>query len=140
MPVSTLCLIKRCNEKRKFSKETINKLPKYTRGIYALLQQKGGNYDVLYIGMSRGMKGIKPRILAHLSSKTKSKLCTHFSVFEVHDNISESQIQELEGLFRHIYRDDAKANRLNKHTGYDKLRQPDVRYDFEKWAQPSTRR
>jgi hypothetical protein len=40
-------------------------------------------------------------------------LWSHFSVFEVRDNVSEADIGELEGLFRHIYRRDSRANRLN---------------------------
>jgi hypothetical protein len=40
------------------------------------------------------------------------------SVFAVHENISNGEIKELEGLFRHIYRFDTRANRLNVAKGY----------------------
>ncbi|GAF97179.1 unnamed protein product, partial [marine sediment metagenome] len=33
-------------------------------------------------------------------------LWTHFSIFEVWENITENEIKELEGLFRQIYRKD----------------------------------
>ena len=70
--------------------------------------------------MARGEKtGIKGRLLKHLSSK--ADLWTHFSVFEVWDNITGEQIQELEGLFRHMYRRDATANSLNKQNGHGPL-------------------
>jgi len=94
----------------------MDRIPRYTRGIYALLRYrpKPGNYDVVYIGMVAGDKaGIKSRLRRHSRSKRKSPLWTHFSIFKVWDNISESEIKELEGLFRQIYRKDTRANRLN---------------------------
>ena len=39
---------------------------------------------------------------------------THFTIFEVHDNISREEIRELEALFLHIYRKDRRANGLNR--------------------------
>jgi hypothetical protein len=46
---------------------------------------------------------------------------THFSVFEVWDNIRMEEIKELEGLFRHIYKEDTRANKLNRQRGYKRL-------------------
>lgn len=120
MPHSTLRLIKNVLEFQ--SKDTISKVPVHLRGIYALYQHvpKTGAYDLVYIGMARGKKsGIKGRLKQH--DKRKRDLWTHFSVFEVWDNIREDEIEELEGLFRHLFRFDAKANRLNKQKGYKKL-------------------
>lgn len=54
--------------------------------------------------------------------KYKAGLWTHCSVFEVWDNIRDEEIIELEGLFRHIYRYDTKANSLNVQRGFKKLR------------------
>ena len=51
----------------------------------------------------------------------KSKYWTHFSVFEVWDNITDAEIEELEGLFRHLYKKDSRANKLNKQKGYQKM-------------------
>lgn len=48
-------------------------------------------------------------------------LWSHFSVFEVWDNIRNEEIAELEGLFRHIYKRDAQANRLNVMRGFKAL-------------------
>lgn len=120
MPQSTLRLIKNVFEFQ--SKENIREIPPRLRGIYALYQYipKTGAYDLVYIGMARGKKsGIKGRLLSH--NKRKRDLWTHFSAYEVWDNISEAEIEELEGLFRHLFRFDSKANRLNKQKGYKKL-------------------
>jgi hypothetical protein len=104
-------------------KENIKRVPVRTRGIYVLYQQSAEServYNVVYIGMARGKKaGIRGRLAKH--SKQKHDLWTHFSAFEVWDNIREEEIEELEGLFRHLFRRDATANRLNKQKGYKKL-------------------
>jgi hypothetical protein len=64
---------------------------------------------------------IKGRIRKHFNSTQKSKYWTHFSVFEVWDNISDAEIEELEGLFRHLYKRDSRANKLNKQKRYHKM-------------------
>jgi hypothetical protein len=43
-------------------------------------------------------------------------------VYEVWDNIQSDEIAELEGLFRHIYRLDSHANKLNVAKSYLELR------------------
>ena len=53
--------------------------------------------------------------------KKKAGLWTHFSVFEVWDNITQAEVVEPEGLFREIYRQDARANRLNKQRSFKTL-------------------
>jgi hypothetical protein len=111
--------------------ENTDLVPGRTRGIYALYKRSRNrkNYDLVYVGMARGSKtGIKGRLISH--KKSKSNLWTHFSIFEVWDNIGESEIEELEGLFRHLFKFDAKANSLNKQRGYKKLRK--VRRKTEK--------
>ena len=55
------------------------------------------------------------------NTKHKGGYWTHFSAFEVWDNISNDEIAELDGLFRHLYRFDSKANALNKQKAYRKL-------------------
>jgi hypothetical protein len=42
-------------------------------------------------------------------------------VFEVWDNVRDDEIRELEGLFRHIYKRDSGANRLNIARGFKAL-------------------
>jgi hypothetical protein len=120
MPISELRLIKSVLEYQ--SKENIRRVPIKTRGIYALYQERAGGkfYDLVYVGMARGKKsGIKGRLATH--NRRKRDLWTHFSVYEVWDNIREDEIEELEGLFRHLFKYDSKANRLNKQRGYKKL-------------------
>jgi hypothetical protein len=102
-------------------KSEVSRIAPYTRGIYALLKNKGlSKFDVVYIGMAGGEKaGIRGRIRNH--RRKKGKLWTHFSVFKVWDNISEEEIRELEGLFRHIYSKDTKANRINHQRTFKQL-------------------
>jgi hypothetical protein len=80
--------------------------------------------------------GIRGRLWNH--HQKKGALWTHFSLFEVWDNIRDEEIQELEGLFRHIYRRDTRANRLNVQRGFKKLRRTQLS-DFDAWAADSTR-
>ena len=131
MPVAPLTLVKQCIEWRNFDDEEVEKVPHRTRGIYVLFRQKQSEvYDVMYIGMTG--KGIHGRLRSHLKSRTKAKLCTHFSVFEVHDNVSEEEIEELEGILRHIFRQDSHANQLAKQLGFGKLRKV-RRRDWGEW-------
>jgi hypothetical protein len=135
MPQSDLRLIKRCAEF--VSKNSIRSVPRRRRGIYVLYchRRKSGKdkYDVVYVGMAgtgrRG--GIRGRLASHL--KKKDGLWTHFSAFEVWDNIRDEEIKELEGLFRHIYRRDAHANLLNVQRGFRKIRRVRLN-DFAEWT------
>jgi hypothetical protein len=125
MPVSELKLIKRCVE---FCAATeIRQIPHNTRGIYVLFKYRRvkdeDRYDVVYIGMARGTKsGAHSRLNAHRRSKRKKDKWSHFSLFEVWENITEAEVAELEGLFRHIYRKDTRANPLNVQKGFKKLK------------------
>lgn len=64
--------------------------------------------------------GIRARLKSHRRRKAGS--WTHFSVFEVWDNIRDEEVRELEGLFRHLYRYDSQASPLNTARGYKALR------------------
>jgi len=121
MPVSELRLIKRCVEF--CEKKDIQNIPPRTRGIYVLFRYRRGSnkYNVVYIGMAAGTKTASIRGRLRVHRRKKGKLWTHFSAFEVWDNIREDEIKELEGLFRHIYRKDAKANSLNQQKAFKKL-------------------
>ena len=94
-------------------------------GIY-ILYKKGANssMNVVYVGMARGERsGIKGRLQQHARSVSKKGLWSHCSAFEVWDNIPEGLVVELEGLFRHLYRQDLEANSLNKQKAYSPLTQ-----------------
>ena len=49
----------------------------------------------------------------HKRSQTRSSKWSHFSFYEVHDNISEREISELEALILHIFHKDHQALPLN---------------------------
>src|SRR5438445_14351 len=139
MPQSLLRLIRKCAEY--IPQDRLLELPRGLRGIYVLYHRtlsrgrKPVHYDVAYVGMAwagrRG--GIRSRLRSH--RRTKRHLWTHFSVFEVWDNIRDEEVAELEGLFRHIYRRDAQANRLNVARGFRALRK--LRNNrIAKWPRP----
>ncbi len=124
MPQSPLRLIRRYTELR--SIDEVDDFPRELRGIYVLYQRRrrAGNvhYNVVYVGMAAAGRrgGIKGRLRKH--RQKKPDLWTHFSAFQVWDNIRDEEIRELEGLFRHIYKTDAQANRLNVARGFKLLK------------------
>jgi hypothetical protein len=126
MPQSPLRLVRRSVEY--ISKERLKDLPRRLRGIYVLYRYHRANgadkYRVVYVGMAAAGRrgGIKGRLLRHAQSKRKGEQWTHFSAFVVWDNIRDDEIAELEGLFRHIYRYDPAANKLNVQKGFKKAR------------------
>jgi hypothetical protein len=124
MPQSPLRLICRSVEYLPF--DQVGRLPAGLRGIYVLYDHTPsrtrtgkGNYNVVYVGMAR-TGGIRGRLRSH--RRTKRKLWSHCSIFEVWDNIRDDEIAELEGLFRHLYRHDSAAGALNKQRVYKPLR------------------
>jgi hypothetical protein len=123
MPQSPLRLIERCIEFR--PKEEVGALPEGIRGIYVLYHRHKlqGKFSVLYVGMtSFGKRGVRQRLFRHVRSKRKGNRWTHFSVYKVWDNIRDDEVSELEGLFRHIYRKDPDANKLNVQRGYKQIK------------------
>ena len=128
MPASPTRFIEKCAQR--LPKEQCSLVPRGTRGVYALLQSqpRRDKYDVVYIGMSAS--GIRGRLMGHKKSETK--IWDHFSIFKVWDNISDSEVEELEGLFREIYRKDTTANRFNKQKKYKKLQDVQVN-KLSKW-------
>ena len=122
MPFSTCRFIKRVAEFVPASQR--KNVPDNTRGIYALIRSNGRkHFDVVYVGMSAGKtNGIYARLDRH--RKNKEKDWDYFTIFEVHDNITNQEIRELEGLFRHMYRKDSRANKHNKqlrHKSFGKI-------------------
>jgi len=99
-------------------------IPKSTRGLYVLYRQLGSAYEVRYIGVAgvsrSGGGGIRSRIKSHLAKK---RGWSHFSLFEVHDNILKDEIRELEALLLGIFRHDSRIQLANKQKGSSKLYQ-----------------
>ena len=121
MPISHLRLIK--NSVEYCTRKEISAVPRKTRGIYVLYKygHHFDSYNVVYVGMAGGENaGVKGRLQSHLRNKGDS--WTHFSVYQVWDNIREDEVRELEGIFRHIYRKDSRAGKLNKQKSFMKLK------------------
>jgi hypothetical protein len=137
MPVSELRLIKHCVEFE--NKKDVSNIPRRTRGIYVLFKYrpKLDKYDVVYIGMAGGEKkaGIGGRLRAH--AKNKPGEWTHFSAFEVWDNIREEEVRELEGILRHVYRKDSHANKLGIQKSFKKLTKIKHKTQKEGWLKKS---
>lgn len=133
MAVSELRLIKHCVEF--LSKEEIKQLPPLSRGVYVLYKYrpKKKKYDVVYIGMAGGHKksGMDKRLRSH--RRRKGEYWTHFSAFEVWENIREEEVRELEGILRHIFRKDSKANTLGTQKSFNKLTRIRKKTKAEPW-------
>ena len=122
--------------------DTIKAVPVGLRGIYALYNKQGRHFDMVYIGMSgREASGrIRSRLIRHSRSKSKANAWTHYSYYEVWDNISDAEIKELEGLFRQLYRFDSRANNLNKQVTHRPLTNVRKRTERDLGVPPISRR
>jgi hypothetical protein len=100
-----------------------NKVPGGTRGFYVLYRKgRGERYEVRYIGAAglRKAGGIRSRVTSHSRKKPG---WTHFSFFEVHDNITPEEIRELEALLLQIFRHDPRIGLTNVQRGSRKFYQ-----------------
>jgi hypothetical protein len=99
----------------------VDRLPRGLRGVYVLYKHrpKIERYDVVYVGMAAD-GSIRSRLRRH--KKKKKDLWTHCSVYQVWDNIRPAEVEEIEGIFRHIYRNDTKASQLNVQRSYAKMK------------------
>lgn len=119
---SPLRMIKRVREFIHIS--DINQVPDKVRGIYVLYKSPAaksdwpGTAEVVYVGLAS--TSIHHRLVSH--RREKPMMWTHATALEVWDNISDEEIEELEGLFRHIYRKDSTANALNKLKSFPRLK------------------
>jgi hypothetical protein len=105
--------------------------PPVTRGIYVLYREgpergKKKTFEVFYIGIGGVSKnahtGVGGRVKHHDKSKSKRDKWTHYSFFEVHDNISREEILELEGLFLRIFWNDPRIKLANVQLGLKTLK------------------
>lgn len=114
--------------KRYEPRDAWKRVPRNTRGLYVLYRKvDDDNYEVRYIGVGgiglAGSGGIRGRLKNHTANKPS---WTHFSLFEVHDNIVRDEIRELEALLLGIFRHDPRIQLSNKQKGsgkFYKLRQ-----------------
>jgi len=119
---SLLRLIKRW--KRYEPRKNRTRVSKNTRGVYVLYNHRTTKcHEVVYIGVAglgkTGGGGIKSRLRTH---DHRIKNWTHYSFFEVHDNITSQEIRELEALLLGIFRDDPRIKLANKQKGSKNLR------------------
>lgn len=126
MPLqSPLGTIKRW--KRYAPREELGTVPRHTRGFYVLYEQdkerRETRYEVRYIGIAgTGPKGAGIRNRLKIHNRHKGNW-THFSFFEVHDNITGDQIREIEALLLQIFRHDSRVKLANVQTGSRKFYQ-----------------
>ena len=117
-----------------------------TRGVYVLYKEekkpsgdgrKGKIYRVIYLGVAGVAKeprsGIGHRLRHHDQTR---KGWTHYSFFEVHDNVSREEILELESFLLAVFRHDPRIELENKQRSSKRLRElrakgawPDVNLD-----------
>jgi hypothetical protein len=94
-----------------------------TRGVYVLYRAKPNQrgkktFEVFYIGVGGVAKNATSGMRGRLKSHHKQKEdWTHYSFFEVHDNVSREEILELEGLLLRIFRHDRRIKLDNKQKG-----------------------
>jgi hypothetical protein len=131
MSESTLRFVKRYAEFLPIEK--LKRFPKKCRGFYVLYYKPKGSakFNVVYVGLATS--GIGGRLRSH--RRRKKGLWTHFSAFEVWNNIRDEEIVELEGLFRHLYRKDSGANSLNVQKSFKRMKKAKVN-DLGQWRQP----
>jgi hypothetical protein len=120
---SHLRLIKRCRlyERR----GDFRGIPPITRGVYVLYRERVPNrktrrpiYEVSYIGVAGVAKEATTGMAGRLKNHAKKKAgWTHYSIFEVHDNVRGEEIRELEGLLLRIFRHDPRVALSNKQLG-----------------------
>ena len=131
MPESPLRLIKRCAEYKTTGE--IKDLGFGRRGIYVLYRKRciqgKDTYAVVYIGLAT--KSMRSRLYLH--RRKKKGLWTHYSAYEVWDNIRDEEIIELEGLFRHFYKKDPRAGSLNVMRGFKKIKKVRTN-NLAKWS------
>jgi hypothetical protein len=130
-----LRLIKNCHlYQERVSCNVKGYIPHVTRGLYVLYKEghrKRGkkNFEVTYIGVG-GVKGklaksgVHGRIRTHdkRAKEKKIKDWTHYSYFEVHDNISREEIRQLESLLLTIFKHDERIRLDNIQHGGSALR------------------
>src|SRR5439155_24975229 len=76
----------------------------------------------VYVGIGELEEQGSKRSRLRKHRRTKEGIWTHFSLYQVWNNIRDDELRELQGLFRHIYRRDAQASPLNVARSFRALR------------------
>ena len=106
--------------RRNWPRDRWPEVPRGTRGFYVLYKNVRPRVraDVMYIGISSGKRGVRSRLRSHARKKPD---WTHFSYFEVHDNITADEVRELEALLLQIFRHDSRVRLTNVQKGSKKF-------------------
>lgn len=132
-----LRLVKRCRLYLKRGNQ--RSIPHLTRGLYVLYRERPKRagkkvFEVAYIGVGGIAKNASSGIGARVRDHDKEKEgWTHYSFYEVHDNISREEILELEGLLLRIFRHDPRIKLSNVQLGSNTLRRLSKK-DSPAWA------
>src|SRR5438093_4956520 len=102
-----------------------------TRGVYVLYKEQKNSISakrkdkiahVVYIGVAGVAKEPKSGINSRLRQHDKNKKdWSHYSFFEVHDNVSREEILELETFLLAIFRHDPRLELENTVSGSKRL-------------------
>ncbi len=129
-PQSALRLIKRWRRYERRGQWAF--LRPVTRGVHVLykdgLTDSSGSrkkdFRVVYIGVAgvakKATRGIGAR-LRHHDKTWKKSAWTHYSFFEVHDNVSREELLELESLFLAVFRHDSRIPIENQQRSSTRL-------------------
>jgi hypothetical protein len=113
-------------------RKTVRDVPPITRGVYVLYRENSGDYEVYYIGVGGLKVNATSAVTSRLKSHAKHKEdWSHYSVFEVHDNVTHDEIRELEALLLGIFRHDSRIQLSNTQLGSKKLKQIRVDANWE---------
>jgi hypothetical protein len=103
--------------RRYVPREKWSEVPLKTRGFYVLYRNKSNStthFEVVYIGVAGVGKKLRRGIVGRLRSHNKRiEGWTHYSFFEVHDNVTREDIKELESLLLSIFRHDPRIELEN---------------------------
>jgi hypothetical protein len=93
----------------------VDSLPRGMRGVYVLYKRRPRvrRLDAVYVGMA-AEGGMRLRLR---SDRAKKQGLALFGV-----NITPAEVRELEGSFRHIYRRDSRAARLNVQRSFGRMK------------------
>lgn len=103
-------------------------IPHITRGVYVLYKDKSHGkkkeFAVFYIGVGGVKKVAKSGVGGRIRSHDEHKEgWTHYSIFEVHDNVSREEILEIEQLFLRMFRHDERIELDNVQLGSKTFKQ-----------------
>lgn len=110
-----------CRSLELCSAAEIEFVPPATKGIFVLYRHiENDLMELVYIGAGMGdQDGLKGQLQMHRNLQHHA--WTHFSIFQVWENIPKKQMKELAGFFRHVYRNTGYAKSVMETHEYKPL-------------------